>query len=106
MNGPTPAARMLRVEVVYALRDGQVLLALEVDEETTVKQAIERSGILRRFPEVDLIRVPVGIFGRPARLDARLRDGDRIEIYRPLIADPKQARHARARRGGTTRRRR
>jgi len=97
---------MLRVEVIYALRDRQVLLALEVDEGTTVKQAIERSGILRRFPEIDPIRMPVGIFGRPTRLDARLTEGDRIEIYRPLIADPKQARHARAKRGGTTRRRR
>ena len=97
---------MLRVEVIYALHNRQVLLALEVEEETTVKQAIEKSGILRRFPEVDLIRMPVGIFGRATRLDARLRDGDRIEIYRPLIADPKQARHARVKRGGTTRRRR
>jgi len=97
---------MLRVEVIYALRNRQVLLAFEVEEETTVKEAIESSGILRRFPEVDLIRMPVGIFGRATRLDERLRDGDRIEIYRPLIADPKQARHARAKRGGTTRRRR
>jgi hypothetical protein len=95
---------MLRVEVIYALRNRQVLLAFEVEEETTVKEAIESSGILRRFPEVDLIRMPVGIFGRATRLDARLRDGDRIEIYRPLIADPKQARQARVKRGGTTRR--
>jgi len=95
---------MLHVEVIYALRNRQVLLAFEVEEETTVKEAIESSGILRRFPEVDLIRMPVGIFGRATRLDARLRDGDRIEIYRPLIADPKQARHARVKRGGTTRR--
>lgn len=94
----------LRIEVAYALREQQDLLVLEVEEGTTVKQAIERSGILRRFPEIDLIRVPVGIFGRPTRLDARLREGDRIEIYRPLIADAKQARHARAKRGGTTRR--
>jgi putative ubiquitin-RnfH superfamily antitoxin RatB of RatAB toxin-antitoxin module len=95
---------MLRVEVIYALRNRQVLLAFEVEEETTVKEAIESSGILRRFPEVDLIRMPVGIFGRATRLDARLRDGDRIEIYRPLIADPKQARQARVKRGATTRR--
>ena len=95
---------MLHVEVIYALRNRQVLLAFEVEEETTVKEAIESSGILRRFPDVDLIRMPVGIFGRATRLDARLRDGDRIEIYRPLIADPKQARHARVKRGGTTRR--
>jgi putative ubiquitin-RnfH superfamily antitoxin RatB of RatAB toxin-antitoxin module len=96
---------MLRVEVIYALHNRQVLLALAVEEETTVRQAIERSGILRRFPEIELIRVAVGIFGKPIRLDARLRDGDRIEIYRPLIADPKQARHARAKRGGIARRR-
>lgn len=92
------AERPLKVEVVYALREEQVLLALEVETGTTVRQAIERSGVLRRFPEINLARARVGIFGRPVRPDALLHDGDRVEIYRPLIADPKQARRERAKR--------
>lgn len=95
----------IRVEVAYALREKQVLLALEVEEGTTVRQAIERSGITGRFPEIDVTRARVGIFGRPTRLDTRLKDGDRVEIYRPLIADPKQARRLRAARGSPARRR-
>lgn len=94
------AERPLKVEVVYALREEQVLLALEVETGTTVRQAIERSGVLRRFPEINLARARVGIFGRPVRPDALLHDGDRIEIYRPLIADPKEARRKRATRRG------
>lgn len=94
------AERPLKVEVVYALREEQVLLALEVETGTTVRQAIERSGILRRFPEINLARARVGVFGRLVQPDAVLRDGDRIEIYRPLIADPKEARRKRATRRG------
>lgn len=101
MNGKT----RLRIEIVYALREEQVLLTLEVEEGTTVGEAIERSGITTRFRGIDVERARVGIFGRLTRLDARLREGDRIEIYRPLIADPKQARRARAKRGGATGRR-
>jgi len=92
--------RPLKVEVVYALREEQVLLALEVETGTTVRQAIERSGILQRFPEINLSCARVGIYGRPVRTDALLHDGDRVEIYRPLIADPKQARRERATRRG------
>ncbi len=91
--------------MVYALRNEQILLALDVEEGTTVRQAIEKSGIQRRFPEVDPARAPVGIFGRLARPDALLRDGDRVEIYRPLIADPKDARRERATRRRPPRRR-
>lgn len=98
MNGYSP----IRVEVVYALRDEQVLLALEVEEGTTVGRAIEVSGLLQRFREIDLTRARVGIFGRPTRLDARLKEGDRVEVYRPLIADPKTARRTRARRGSAS----
>lgn len=88
--------KSVRVEVVYALPAEQVLLALEVEEGTTVEEAIERSGIVSRFPEVAAPSVPVGIFGRRTTLSARVRDGDRIEIYRPLTADPKEVRRARA----------
>ena len=86
----------LLVEVTYALRDEQTLLALEVEEGATVRQAIERSGILRRYPEIELARGRVGIFGRQVEFDALLEDGDRVEIYRPLAADPKQVRRERA----------
>lgn len=101
MNGYSP----IRVEVVYALRDEQVLLALEVEEGTTVRQAIEQSGITLRFPEIRVASERVGLFGTPARLDTKLKDGDRVEIYRPLIADPKQARREKAKRakGGSRR---
>ena len=87
----------LRVEIVYALAGEQVLVALEVAEGTTARQAIERSGILQRFPEIDPVRTPIGIFGRVTAPDTRLNDGDRVEIYRPLPADPKEGRRKRAR---------
>jgi len=90
------SGKRLRVEVVYALPAEQVLIGLEVEEGTTVAQAIERSGILARFPGIRPTGDNVGIFGAPASPDAPLRDGDRVELYRPLISDPKQARRERA----------
>jgi uncharacterized protein len=90
--------RKLRVEVAYAVPERQVLVELEVEEGATARQAIERSGILRQFPEIDLARSGVGIFGKAVRLDALLTNGDRIEIYRPLVADPKEMRRQRVRR--------
>lgn len=88
----------LKIEVVYALRNEQVLTALEVEEGASVREAIERSGILLRFPEIKLVRGRVGIFGKGVDLASRLRDGDRVEIYRPLEADPKEARRRRVKR--------
>lgn len=88
-----------QVEVAYALPDLQVILPVEVEEGTTVRQAIERSGLLHRFPEIDLAVNKVGIFGRLAKLDEPLRPRDRVEIYRPLIADPKEVRKQRAAEG-------
>jgi uncharacterized protein len=87
---------MLRIEVVYARRDEQVLIALELEEGASVRQAVERSGIRQRFPEIDLARMSVGIFGRVTGLDTRLADGDRVEIYRPLLVDPKEVRRKKA----------
>ncbi|MBI1964937.1 MAG: RnfH family protein [Betaproteobacteria bacterium] len=84
----------IQVEVVYALREKQLLIVLNVEEGTTVRQAIERSGIVQRMPGIGL--ASVGLFGRAVPLDTLLKDGDRVEIYRPLIADPKQARRDRA----------
>lgn len=87
------------IEVAYALEKKQTLLALEVDEGTRLKQAIEVSGILDIYPKIDLSKDKTGIFGKIAKLDTVLREKDRIEIYRPLIADPKQVRKERAEQG-------
>lgn len=89
--------RRLRVEVVYALPREQALVALEVEEGTTARQAAQRSGLARRFPSAGIERAPLGIFGRRVAPDAPLRDGDRVEIYRALATDARSARRARAR---------
>ena len=86
----------IRVEIAYALPHQQTVLSLQATPETTVEQAITQSGMLRKHPEIDLAQCKVGIFGKAAKLDAALRDKDRIEIYRPLIADPKEVRKKRA----------
>jgi uncharacterized protein len=87
---------LIPVEVAYALPQQQAVLKLDVPEGTQLGQAIERSGILKRFPEIDLEQCKVGIYGKLSSLDAVLRPGDRIEIYRPLQADPKEVRRQRA----------
>jgi len=87
------------VEVAYALEKKQTLLALEVDEGTKLKQAIELSGIIDTYPQINLTKDKTGIFGKIAKLDTVLREKDRVEIYRPLIADPKQVRKERAAKG-------
>jgi hypothetical protein len=79
----------VKVSIAYATRERQVWNELEVPADATVRQAIEVSGILAEFPEIDLTKNKVGIFGDAAPLDQVLREGDRVEIYRPLIADPK-----------------
>jgi uncharacterized protein len=89
----------MRFEVAYGRMDEQALLTVEADVPLTAQQAIERSGILDRFPEIDLENNKIGIFGKASKLDAQLVDGDRVEIYRPLIADPKEARKKRAAEG-------
>ena len=81
--------------VCYADSDRQVWLRMEVPAESTVQQVIDRSGILVRFPEIDLADQKVGIFGKLVKLDGSVRDGDRIEIYRGIIADPKTVRRRR-----------
>lgn len=86
----------IRVEVAYATPAEQVIVPLEVEAGASVASVIQRSGILREFPEIDLRVNKVGVFGKACDLEHLLRDGDRIEVYRPLIADPKEARRARA----------
>jgi len=84
------------VEVAYAKPEVQVILSLDVPAGTTVKQAIEKSGILQQFSEIDLANNAVGVFGKIASLDDVLTQKDRVEIYRALIADPKESRRKRA----------
>ena len=89
------ADQMLAVEVVFARAEEQVVVALSVPAGTTVAQALERSALVVRFPEIG--REPtLGVFGRVVAADTPLNAGDRVEIYRPLVADPKQARRRRA----------
>jgi putative ubiquitin-RnfH superfamily antitoxin RatB of RatAB toxin-antitoxin module len=90
------AQRKIQIEVVYGLPDRQKLLTLLVDEGTLLEQGIIASGILSVFEEIDLTINNVGIWNRAAKLTDTLRDLDRIEIYRPLIADPKEVRKRRA----------
>ena len=84
------------VEVAYALADKQSLISLEVKEGTTLKEAIEASGILEIYNQIDLSKQQVVIFSKFASLDTVLREKDRVEIYRPLVADPKEVRKERA----------
>lgn len=92
-------AETIPVEVVYALSDRQVVLALEVVADATIADVITQSGILEKFPEIDLGNNKVGVFGKLGKLTDTLHAGDRVEIYRPLIADPKQVRKQRAAQG-------
>jgi len=87
------------VEVAYALPNEQKLLLVEVDDGTDIKDVILESSILDDYPDLDLEKLDVGIFGKMAKLDQKVRDRDRIEIYRPLIADPKEVRKRRAAEG-------
>ncbi|CAH0524915.1 RnfH family protein [Vibrio hippocampi] len=87
---------LIHVEVVYALPHEQRVFALVVNEASTVEDIIQRSGVLSAYPEIDLKQNKVGVFSRNVRLDATVRDKDRIEIYRPLLADPKEIRRKRA----------
>ncbi len=86
----------ITIEVAYALPEQQLLLTLEVAPGTTLGEAITQSGIVDEFPDLVIDPARVGIFGNKARLEDELRSGDRVEIYRPLIADPKEARRKRA----------
>jgi hypothetical protein len=78
----------MQVAIAYSEPAQQVWLRIEVPEDCTVQDAIERSGILRQFPEIDLASHKVGVFGKLAKLDAGLKPGDRVEIFRGIIADP------------------
>ncbi len=91
--------KLVRVEVAYARPEEQVIIPIDVPEGATLEQAIELSRIRERFPEIDLKLHKVGIFGKLSKLSAVLHPKDRVEIYRPLIADPKEVRRQRAAKG-------
>ncbi len=86
----------MKIEVCYASQTEQKTIAIEVDPNTTVQQAVMQSGILDSFPEIDIRTAKIGIFSQAATLVQNLHAGDRIEIYRPLLCDPKQKRRERA----------
>lgn len=89
-------ADSINVEVAYALPQVQELVRLKLPQGSTVHQAIEASGLLQKHTDLDLSQVKLGVYGKLTKGDAALRDRDRVEIYRPLIADPKEIRKKRA----------
>lgn len=93
-------AETIRVEVVYALPDHQELVRLELAAGATAQDAVEASGLLEKYPDIEVGgRNKLGIYAKLAKADSVLRDRDRVEIYRPLIADPKTVRKQRAEKG-------
>ena len=97
MADDTPAtSATIRIQICYARPDRQFLLNQEVASGTTIQQAIQNSGIIQQAPEIDVTVLRVGIYGKLKTLDTVLREHDRVEIYRSLIADPKDSRRKRA----------
>jgi putative ubiquitin-RnfH superfamily antitoxin RatB of RatAB toxin-antitoxin module len=90
------APGMLGMSVCYASDKHEWLRELQVAPGTTIGEAIERSGVLEAFPDINLTTQPVGIYAKKKTLDTVLREHDRVEIYRPLVADPKESRRKRA----------
>lgn len=90
------AAPRIRVEVVYALPERQDYVELDLPAGTTVCGALDASRLAERHPEIDLAQVQIGVYGKLVARDHVLRDHDRVEVYRPLIADPKEVRRQRA----------
>jgi putative ubiquitin-RnfH superfamily antitoxin RatB of RatAB toxin-antitoxin module len=88
--------KMIKIEVAYARAAEQRIIPIEVAEGSTIEIAIHHSGILTLFPEIDLTTQVVGIFSAPKTLSTLVKEGDRIEIYRSLVIDPKEARRIKA----------
>ena len=92
----------INIQVTYARPERQDLIDLRLPEGATLGQAIEASGLLQKYPEIDLTSGKFGIFAKLSKPDTLLRNGDRVEIYRPLLADPKEVRRQRAAEGKIT----
>lgn len=86
---------MVNIEIAYGTADKQLLQQMQVEEGTTAREAVIRSRIAEEFPDADVRHAPLGIFGKQVKDDTVLRDKDRIEVYRPLLIDPKEARRRR-----------
>ncbi len=104
------SADTIHIEVAYALPDRQKLMALQVPRGTTAREAVRLSGMVEHFPQMNVDEDPLGIFGQalgvrgmPPAEEYQLQQGDRVEIYRPLLADPKEARKRRAQEAGARR---
>jgi putative ubiquitin-RnfH superfamily antitoxin RatB of RatAB toxin-antitoxin module len=93
---PDIGPRRIQVQVIYALPEHQEIVTIELPEGATALQAVERSGLLQKHSDIDLAHNKIGIFARLVKMDHVLRDRDRVEIYRPLFADPKEVRRQRA----------
>lgn len=91
----------MKIEVTYALPKEQILLEVDAPEDVSIEAAINASGILSKFPEIDLATNKVGIFGKVHKLGDSLQERDRIEIYRPITCDPKEVRRQRAKKDNT-----
>ena len=87
---------MPKVEIIYATIEEQEIITLDIEDNANIQRCIEHSGILRRYPEIDLSTMKVGVFSQVKPLTEIVKDGDRIEIYRSLIADPKVVRRKKA----------
>lgn len=94
-------AETIQIEVVYAKSERQEVVHVSLPAHSTVAQAIEGSGLLAKHPEIDMNKNKLGIYAKLVKADTVLRDRDRVEIYRPLIADPKEVRKQRAAEGKT-----
>ena len=94
----------IEIEVAYALPERQIILVMNVPKGTRARDAVRRAGLEHEFPEIDLSGSRIGVFGRSVEDDHVLRAGDRVEIYRPLQMDPREARRRLAARGETMRR--
>lgn len=92
-------SEVIHIEVAYALPERQEVVPLTLPAGSTLEQALKASGLLEKYPEIDLAKGKFGIYGKLAKLDTVLRERDRVEIYRPLIADPKEVRKQRAAEG-------
>jgi uncharacterized protein len=93
---PQASNDLLEIEVAYATPDREIILKLNLARGSTAMDAIQRSGILERAPEIDLAKNKIGVYGKLCKFDYLLHQYDRIEIYRPLIIDPKEIRRLRA----------
>jgi uncharacterized protein len=87
---------LIEIEVAYAKLEEQIIVTIKVPHETTTEQAVKLSGLLSRFPEISISGLKLGIFGSACKPEQIVKQGDRVEIYRPLLHDPKEARRQRA----------